>query len=354
MSVKIYLNMICKNQGNFIDDLVDWIAKLFDPKDSKKTPSQKGQGGKSPIPFNVSTLKLLLSVIGVAVLIWGLSGFFLVQESEQAVILRFGKMDRIETSGLHWHAPYPIEKRLIEKVAVVNKIENVVHAGPLNKIGDGADQTLVLTGDENMVHVQYTVLWKIKDVKSFLFTAFRPQDTIKVAAESAVREVIGQTTARLVLTEGRDKIGFSCQELLQKLLDTYQLGIQIISFQLQRVDPPAAVVDAFNDMQASRIDADRSQKEAEAYANSAIPKARGESEKMKKHAEAISEKTIVSSQAEASAFESLLASYEKSPDIAKAYIKTELIKKRLKDGKKVIVDEKLSSHTLPHLSLNSK
>jgi membrane protease subunit HflK len=336
--------------GNALDE---WLSQLKDWVKSLQSGSQKRgkRGGSSfPNPFGsgFDSWKIFGFLGVLLIVIWFGSGFFLVQEKECGVILRFGKMDRMVSSGLNWRFPYPFEQHLIQKVAVVNKIES----GHMDfGRSDGGDQTLILAGDENMVHIQYTVLWKVKDIKDFLFTAYQPEDTIQVAAESSVREVVGQTTARLALTEGRDQIGMDCQSLLQKILDGYRLGVQIISVQLQRVDPPVQVVKAFNDMQASRTDADRVQKEAVAYENDILPRARGEAEKIRQKAHAVYGQTVARAKGEVGQFEQLLKAYTASPHLMLKRYQTQVLTKILKKSKKIIVDGKLSQGTIPYLPI---
>ncbi|MDP5370498.1 MAG: FtsH protease activity modulator HflK, partial [Pseudomonadota bacterium] len=168
--------------------------------------------------------------------------------------------------------------------------------------GRNFDKTLVLTGDENMVHINYTVLWKIKDIKDFLFSVREPEQTILVAAESIVREIMGQTTAREALTEKRDAIELKTQELLQKVLNQYNIGVQIVKIQLQKVDAPSEVIDAFNDMQASLTDGDRMRNEAEAYHFEIVPKARGEASKIVQEAEGYEKEVIARALGEADRF----------------------------------------------------
>jgi len=268
----------------------------------KRFKETRGGGGGVPPQ---GQLKVFGGIFLLVILAWLASGFYRVQEGEVAVILRFGEFVRTALPGLRYRMPAPIEREVIKNVAVVNKIDS-------SHIHDGeADQSLILTGDENMVLTNYTVLWKIKDITQYLFTVRNPDATISAAAESALREIIGQTTARLALTEGREKIGSQSQELLQKILDSYSTGVQIISFQLQRVEPPAQVVEAFNDMQASLVDADRLSNEAQSYSNDILPKARGQSESILRSAEAYAAEVVEKAKGETSRFTQVLKSNQK-------------------------------------------
>jgi membrane protease subunit HflK len=202
---------------------------------------------------------------------------------------------------------------------------------------EAQEQNLILTGDENMVHTNYTVLWKIKDIAEFIFTMRDPESTIRVAAESSIREVLGQTTARLALTQGRETIGAKSQELLQKILDTYKAGVQIVSVQLQRVEPPIQVVQAFNDMQASLVDADRLRNEAEAYRNDTIPRTRGKAAKIVREAEAYQQQVIAQAKGEVSRFNAILSAYRLNPEITVRRHYLETMEKVLAQASKTIV-----------------
>ena len=342
------------------DSLSDLFQKIFNKmKDSRQSgpesdgPSNRNHGQRPPHHFNLPPVKLLIMIAVAAVGFWFASGFFWLSERELAVVLRFGRVDRILNPGLQYHLPEPIEKKITVSTEVINTYKNVTTNinNTSYKGSDGVDQTLVLTGDENMVRVQYSLQWKIKDIEAFLFSAANQKETIHVAAESAVREIISQTHAKDVLTKGREEIAQRIQDLLQKILDSYNLGVYIVTFQLQRVDPPAAVLDAFYDMQASRIDADRLLKEAQGYANSVVPKAKGQSAQIEFDAQAQSEKTINEAQAEAARF---LQALEGASSNKELYIKRQQIenlRKILSTQKKTIIDGEVARGVLPFLNL---
>ena len=299
----------------------------------KRFKETRGGGGGVPPQ---GQLKVFGGIFLLVILAWLASGFYRVQEGEVAVILRFGEFVRTALPGLRYRMPTPIEREVIKNVAVVNKIDS-------SHIHDGeADQSLILTGDENMVLTNYTVLWKIKDITQYLFTVRNPDATISAAAESALREIIGQTTARLALTEGREKIGSQSQELLQKILDSYSTGVQIISFQLQRVEPPAQVVEAFNDMQASLVDADRLSNEAQSYSNDILPKARGQSESILRSAEAYAAEVVEKAKGETSRFTQVLKSNQKNPKVTRIRMHRETMDQLMKEANVTIVDHDLA------------
>jgi membrane protease subunit HflK len=265
-------------------------------------------------------------------------------------------MVRISQPGLRYRLPTPIENEIIRNVAVLNKIDGGLKNDSVRSSSEAQEQNLILTGDENMVHTNYTVLWKIKDVAEFIFTMRDPESTIRVAAESSIREVLGQTTARLALTQGRETIGTKSQELLQKILDTYKAGVQIVSVQLQRVEPPVQVVQAFNDMQASLVDADRLRNEAEAYRNDKIPRARGKATEIVKAAEAYQQQVIAQAKGEVSRFKAIVAAYRLNPEIAVRRHYLETMEKVLTQASKTIVGAGISgakgNSVVPYINLH--
>lgn len=322
-----------------IDDAIDLFQQRL-----KKTFNQGGGNGGTEVSLSI----VMIGLLG-ALTLWGLTGFYRVQEGELAAVTRFGELVRISSAGLRYHLPSPVEKVIITKVAAVNTI----HGGLRDSKGDGenSEQTLILTGDENMVHTDYTVLWKIKDVTEFLFTARHPEITIKVAAESVIREVVGQTTAKAALTEGRDLIGSKAQALLQKLMDQYKMGVQIVSIQLQNVAPPRDVVESFNGLQASLTDADRLSNEAEAFRNALIPEARGKATQIQQEAEAYRQTKIAEAEGEASRFAQVYAAYQKNPRIAIKRYYLDAMQQVLTRTNKIIIDPKAGNNVLPYLPL---
>ncbi|MCX7337750.1 MAG: FtsH protease activity modulator HflK [Alphaproteobacteria bacterium] len=338
------------NSGNPIDDLLDKMQEFLKTGAFPKG-SGGGSGGGSGRP-DISPVLLVIIVAVVSLGAWLSSGFYRVQEGEVAVVLRFGEMVRISPPGLQYRLPAPIEVEMVKKVTILNKIDSGYKSETQKATsGEAAEQNLILTGDENMVHTNYTVLWKIKDVAEFLFTARDPEATIRVAAESSIRETLGQTTATLALTKGRELIGTNAQALLQKILDTYKMGVQIVSVQLQRVEPPVQVVQAFNDMQASLVDADRLRNEAEAYRNDILPRARGEAEKIAQESEAYRQQVIAQAEGEAARFNAILVSYRLNPEVTIRRYYLDTMQQVLKGAQKTIVDGKTSSGIVPYLNL---
>lgn len=340
------------NSGNSVDDIIDNIQDRIRKVMSGGGPAGGSFKGGSPKGGSPKGSFGMIALLGVgAFVLWLGTGLYRVQEGEVGVVLRFGEMVRTSLPGLQYHLPAPFETVIVQKVAVLNTIDGGLK---MEKNGDSAEATLILTGDENMVHTNYTVLWKIKDVSEYLFTTRNPEETIRVAAESVVREVIGQTTARLALTEGRGKIETHAQEILQKLLDQYKMGIQIVSIQLQNVAPPHQVVDAFNDLQASLVNADQSRNEAEAYRNEIIPRAEGQAAQIANEATAYSQRKIAEANGEAIRFTQVLQAYEAHPKITLKRYYLESMRDVLSKTSKIILDQKAvgKGGILPYLPLN--
>ena len=268
-----------------IDDLISSLQKLI----NKFLPGGKS-GGSKPI---------ILGIVILAV-VWALSGLYRVLPDEQGVVLRFGKFVKTTQPGLNYHIPFPIERVLTPKVTKVNRIDvgfrGESDSGRSSGIGEVPEESLMLTGDENIVDINYSVFWVIKDAGKFLFNIQSPIETVKATSETAMREVIAKSEIQSILTEGRSNIEVEVQEITQLILDEYGSGIQITQVQTQKADPPSQVIDAFRDVQAARADRERSKNEAEAYANDVIPRARGEAEKILQEAEAYKKEVVATAE----------------------------------------------------------
>lgn len=285
----------------------------------------------------------LLAVAALA--LWGASGFFRVEPDELGVVLRFGKVVREVQPGLNYHLPYPIETALTPKALRVNKIDigmRQVDTG--SRAGlvarEVPEESLMLTGDENIVDVNFSVLWKIKPtgVGQYLFNIQNPAGTVKAVAESAMREVIGRSDIQPILTGARQVTESAVQELMQRTLDSYGAGIDITQVQLQKVDPPKQVIDAFRDVQAARIDLDRSVNEAQTYANRVVPEARGRVAQITQSAEAYREQTVAEATGDAARFVKIYDQYKKAPDVTRQRMYLETMERILGSSDKVIMD----------------
>jgi membrane protease subunit HflK len=311
---------------------------------------------RSLLPGGMGSLRGLLLIGLIAVGVWLASGIYRVQPEQEGIVLRFGKYVRNAEPGLHWHMPSPIEAVLTPSVTRENRVEIGFRSGAAEgravSSRDLQEESLMLTGDENIVDINFTVFWKIKDAGQFLFGVREPEALVKVAAESAMREVVGQTPIQQALTEGRDKIEVDTASLLQKLLDSYGAGVEVRRVQLQAVDPPSQVVDAFNDVQRARADRERLRNEAEAYRNDIIPRARGDAERLLQEAQAYREEILNRAQGDAKRFQSVYQAYQANKDVTVERMYIETMEQVLKNTNKVILDRGDGAQgVLPYLPL---
>jgi membrane protease subunit HflK len=295
-----------------------------------------------------------------AVVLWLASGFYIVQPEEVGVELRFGRLKPdLAQPGLNYHLPSPIETVVTPQVTRVNRIEIGFRSGSAPAPGqrpaagrDIADEALILTGDENIVDINFVVLWKIGDAADYLFQIRDPDSTVKAAAESVMREIIGQRPILEVTTEGRRAIEGQAREQLQQLMNEYGAGILIDEVQLQKADPPSEVIDAFRDVQRAQADRERAQNEAESYQNDIIPRARGEAERLLQDAEAYKQERVAQASGEAQRFSSVLAEYSKAEDVTARRLYLETMESVLTGMNKVIIDGRQGGNgVIPYLPL---
>ena len=305
-----------------------------------------GKGGAKPI------------IIGLIILliVWTLSGLYRVLPDEQGVVLRFGKFVKTTQPGLNYHLPFPVENVLTPKVTKVNRMDIGFRSErdsgfSSGGVADVPEESLMLTGDENIVNIDFSVFWVIKDAGNFLFKIQDPEGTVKAAAETAMREVIARSDIQPILTEGRSVIEADTQEIIQEILDEYTSGIQITQVQTQKADPPDQVIDAFRDVQAARADMERSKNEAEAYANDVIPRARGEAAKILQAAEAYKKEVVAKAEGEASRFLSIYNEYAKAKKVTQERMYLETMEEVLADINKIIIDKNSGEGVVPYLPL---
>ena len=292
----------------------------------------------------------------IVVAIWLASGFYRVQPDEQGVVLRFGEWIKTTQPGLNWHFPSPIETVFTPKVTRVNRVE-VGFISP-SELGRGAssrdvpNESLMLTGDENIVDINFVLLWQIKDAGQFLFNIRDPEPTVKAVAESVMREIIGKTPIVEATTEGRGAIELAAREQTQQILDDYAAGILVNQVQLQKVDPPSEVIDAFRDVQRAQADRERAQNEAEAFANDILPRARGEAERLLQEAQAYRQEVVARADGDAQRFVAVYDEYVKAQDVTIRRIYLETMEDVLRDMNKVVIDQSASgAGVVPYLPL---
>lgn len=320
-------------------------------KRSQDRMKQVMHGGGVPGP-----LAFLAAVVAAAVVGW-YAFFFRVDPDELGVVMRFGEYVRQEPPGLHFRLPYPIEEVVKPKVTRQNIIEIGMRSGTDRGFGgvviqDVPEESLMLTGDENTVDIDFVVYWRIRDAAEYLFNIQNPDNTVKEVAESAMREIVGKSRIQPILTEARQKTEADVLSLIQQTLDSYKAGIQIDQVTLQKVDPPGEVIDAFRDVQAARADQERLQNEAFAYANKVVPEARGEAERILQGAEGFKQQTVAEAQGQTARFLSVYDQYTKAPDVTRKRIFLETMERVFGGTDKVIIDSSSGQGVVPYLPLD--
>ena len=315
-----------------------------------------GRGGRSGFRETISsTMVGILVLVGLGV--WGFSGFYTVQQGEQAIELRFGAYSETKGAGLRWHWPAPIEK-----IEIINTDKlNTVFVG-YRELARGKQlvpiEALMLTQDENIIDIQFAVQYDIKDPRDLLFkvSEYNPRDVaesvVRGATESAVREIVGRNTMDFAITEGRAELAAETKVLVQDILDRYETGINIRAVEMQDAQPPAQVKDAFDDAVKAREDEQRLKNLAEAYANDVIPRARGAAARITQEAEAYKATVIARAQGEASRFDQVLDEYEKAPEITRDRLYLETMEGVLSRSSKIVIDQQGGGNSLMYLPLD--
>ncbi len=335
------------------------MSKTPNPWDNEGTSSPWGNDGtttagsakiidmhlKKPegVDFNWKFGFLILAAL------WLASGIYQVEPNEQGVVLRFGKYVDTTEAGLHYHLPFPIET--VDKVNITQ--ERSINLGVAEPRNNNFTESHMLTGDENIVDINLTIVWKIKDAKDYLFNMRSPDQTVRVAAQSVLREIVGQSEMQPIITGDRGKVEDDTKEELQKVLDEFGAGIQIVRVKLQKADPPKQVVDAFNEVQRAKADMERFKNEAEAYRNEILPKARGEAAQRLQDAQAYKEAVINRAQGDAERFISVQKAYKEGPEVTRKRLYLETMEEVMKNTDKTIIQqEKSGAPVLPFLPLN--
>jgi membrane protease subunit HflK len=298
----------------------------------------------------------LLLVVLVVLIVWFAFGVYRVQPEEQGVELVFGKWTETTPPGLHYNWPAPIGHVETPKVTRVNRVEvgfrTSYDASRASSTRDVSQESLMLTGDENIIDIKFVVFWVINDAGKFLFHIRNPEETVKSAAESAMREIIGKTAFEFARTQGRARIEAETRQLIQVILDAYGAGILVTQVETQGVDPPGNVIEAFRDVQAARADKERAINEAQAYYNEVTQKAAGSAERVVKEAEAYKQEKVAIAEGEAQRFISLHEQYALARDITRRRLYLETMEKILGEMNKVLVEGgATASGTVPYLPL---
>ena len=317
---------------------------------------------KNLMPGGFSSLKGIILVVLAGVVIWLVTGFFRVQPNQQAIQLVFGKpYGKPVEPGLHYNLPSPIGNVVVvnvqdqRRVVIGSRSAGQDRTGPYNRNNprQTSSENLMLTGDENIVDIEFAVLWQIKDVFNYAFDVRNPEENVRAGAEAAMREVIGRSNLQYAQTEGRSRIEQDTKDLLQRILDEYGLGVRISNIQLLRVDPPQEVIAAFRDVQAARADKEKSINEANTYRNQVLPRAKGEAESIIQRGEAYKAETVARASGDAQRFDQVYEQWEKAKDITTERLYLDTMEEVLRNVNKVLVDKNTSGTggVLPYLPL---
>lgn len=321
---------------------------------------RKGQERlKNLIPGGFGTYKGVLLIVLAAVAIWLATGFFRVQPNQQAIQLVFGKpYGKPVEPGLHYNLPSPIGTVVVVNVqdqrrTVIGSRGSQATTPYTRGQRPTSTENLMLTGDENIVDIEFAVLWQIKNVDKYAFDVRNPEENVRAGAEAAMREVIGKSNLQYAQTEGRSRIEQDTKELLQRMLDDYDLGVRISQVQLLRVDPPQEVIAAFRDVQAARADKEKSINEGNTYRNQQLPRAKGEAESIIQRAEAYKAEIVARASGDAQRFTQVYDQYAKAKDITTERLYLDTMEEVLRNVNKVLVDKNASGSggVVPYLPL---
>jgi modulator of FtsH protease HflK len=333
-----------------------WDDFEKEENDNIFTKKRKGQFNFDDFNFDFNG-KVVALALAALFAIWMASGIYEVKEGEQAIVIRFGKFHRTGIPGLNYHIPSPIEKIIIEKVDQSRRVEIGYRSTGVARIGgavssrDVTSESLMLTGDENIIELNVDAMWHINDLKKYTFNIESPNETVKAAAESAIREVIGNTTITSVLSNQKQAIAIKIEELMQQILDQYESGVEIEQVKLLRAEPPKEVIAAYRDVQTAKADKEKVINESEAYMNDILPRARGESAKIMQEAEGYKAEVIAKAQGNASRFNAIYKQYIDNKDVTKNRLYLEAIESILQNSDKVIMG---GDGMLPHMAVNQK
>ncbi len=321
-------------------DLNKKLGSLFGGKGGGSRGSSNGQ----PPEFKGAGVGLGL-IAGVAALIWLGTGFFIVQEGQQAVITQFGKYNKTVSAGINWRLPYPVQRHELVYVSQIRSAD--VGRDTIVK-STGLRESAMLTEDENIVEIKFAVQYRLNDARAWLFESKNPADTVIQVAETAVREVVGKMKMDAALADERDQIAPRVTKLMQTILDRYKIGVEVVGVNLQQggVRPPEQVQAAFDDVLKAGQERERTKNQAEAYANDVVPRAKGAASRLMEEAAAYKERIVAQSQGDSQRFSSIYTEYQKAPVVTRDRLYLETMQQVYSNVTKVVVDSKQGSNLL--------
>jgi modulator of FtsH protease HflK len=328
-----------------LNDLRKKIGRIFGKKETdQKTP--KSSGG-NPTPNSGNDNLPILPILLIVVLLWAATGFYIVDQGSRGVVLRFGKNTEVTMPGPRWHIPYPIESAEVVNLEQVRTIEvGYRSAGDAAARSKELRESLMLTDDENIIDLQFAVQYNLKSVEDFLFNNRSAESSVRGAAETAIREIVGKSKMDFALYEGREEIAVKAKKLMQEILDRYNTGINVTSVTMQNAQPPEQVQASFDDAVKAKQDLERQKNEGQAYANDIIPKAKGTASRLTAEAQGYRLRVENEAKGNASRFEQILTQYNRAPEVMRDRLYIEAQEQILSSVSKVFIDQKNSNNLL--------
>jgi membrane protease subunit HflK len=330
-----------KNSGGPPD--LDELLRNFNKKISEffggKGSGNKAGGTGAPQSFGVGIGLIVL----IVALLWIASGFYIVDASSRGVVLRFGKYVETTQPGPRWHMPFPIESVEVVSVSQVKTVEIGYRENVKNKM---LKESLMLTADENIIDIQFAVQYFLKEPTEYLFNNRKPDENVRQAAETAIREIVGKNKMDFVLYEGREQVAAATTKLIQDILDRYKTGILVSKVTMQNAQPPEQVQAAFDDAVKAGQDRERQKNEGQAYANDVVPRAKGAAARLKEESEGYRQRVIANAEGDASRFRQVLVEYEKAPTVTRERMYIDMMQQVLTSSSKIMVDQKAGNSLL--------
>lgn len=335
-----------KNKGDSgppdLDDVLRNVNKKINNIFGQKKSGGGDEGSRENNPKSHGGGSIVV-ILGLLLAVWLASGFYIVDEGHRGVVLRFGQYTETSLAGLRWHFPYPIEKVEIVNVSQVRTVEIGYRNNVRSKV---LRESLMLTDDENIIDIQFAVQYILNNPENFLFKNRNPDDAVLQAAETAIRQVIGKSKMDYVLYEGREQVAANATQLMQKILDRYEIGILISKVTMQNAQPPEQVQAAFDDAVKAGQDRERQKNEGQAYANDVIPRAVGNAARLIQESEGYKQRVIVSAEGDAKRFEQIHTEYSKAPTVTRERLYLDMMQQVLSNTSKIMVDQKNGNNLL--------
>jgi membrane protease subunit HflK len=323
---------------------LDQLWRDFNLRVNRFFGRRGGTGGDGNFRPDMRDAKIGAGIIAVIVLLlWLLSGFFIVQEGQTGVVMSFGRYSYMAPPGFNWHWPAPVQTHEIVNVSSVRTVEVGYRSSVRNKI---PRESLMLTEDENIIDIQFAVQYKLKSASDWVFNNRDKEDTVKQVAESAIREIVGRAKMDFVLYEGREKVALEVAQLMQQILDRYSSGVQITNVTMQGVQPPEQVQAAFDDAVKAGQDRERLKNEGQAYANDVVPKARGTASRLLQEAEGYRSRVVANAEGETARFKQILTQYQKAPAVTRDRMYIDTMQQIFSSTTKLMVDSRNNSSLL--------